>query len=398
MSEPTQVVIIITDSQGINIVGCYGRPEMRTPHLDRLAAEGMRFDRAYTTSPVCGPAPLRATHRNLSAHQRQLGQPAPPRSERQDRGPAARGAEPAGRIYRQVAPRRDGLLRQRPLPRGVGPRLLVRYAQVSRGDVAGGPPLLPPRPHLGRTPRPRRDRGVYVRASVRGPRPRFLAQHDRQDFLLVVSFDEPHHPSLCPPSFAEMFEHFDYALGENASDPMTDKPAHHREWAEAMPSAAGTAVRAISLRISAATPSWIPKSAACLEAVDIYAPHALVIYTSDHGEPLLSHGLCSKGPAMYEEAAHIPFLVRWPGQIAAGSVNPHPVSQIDLTPTILDVFRPGLPALPGGTEPGRRPSPSPPHAAGETIFLEFNRLRSRSRRVGRVPAHPLCLRRPVQIG
>ncbi len=56
MPELRQVVIIMTDSQGTNIVGCYGRPEMSTPHLDRLAAEGARFDRAYTTSPVCGPA------------------------------------------------------------------------------------------------------------------------------------------------------------------------------------------------------------------------------------------------------------------------------------------------------------------------------------------------------
>jgi len=46
----------MTDTQGANVIGCYGRPEMRTRHIDRLAAEGMRFDQAYTASPVCGPA------------------------------------------------------------------------------------------------------------------------------------------------------------------------------------------------------------------------------------------------------------------------------------------------------------------------------------------------------
>ncbi|RJS76084.1 hypothetical protein CW712_02715 [Candidatus Bathyarchaeota archaeon] len=48
--------MIMTDTQGINVVGCYGRPEMRTPNLDKLAAQGIRFDRAYTCCPVCGPA------------------------------------------------------------------------------------------------------------------------------------------------------------------------------------------------------------------------------------------------------------------------------------------------------------------------------------------------------
>jgi len=51
-----QVVLIMTDSQGANAVGCYGRPSLRTANIDRLASEGMRFDAAHTVSPVCGPA------------------------------------------------------------------------------------------------------------------------------------------------------------------------------------------------------------------------------------------------------------------------------------------------------------------------------------------------------
>ena len=51
-----KVVLIMTDTQGTNVVGCYGHPELRTPRIDRLASEGIRFDRAYTACPVCGPA------------------------------------------------------------------------------------------------------------------------------------------------------------------------------------------------------------------------------------------------------------------------------------------------------------------------------------------------------
>lgn len=51
-----RIVMIMTDSQRWDMVGCYGNPSMHTPCLDHLASEGLRFDRAYTTQPVCGPA------------------------------------------------------------------------------------------------------------------------------------------------------------------------------------------------------------------------------------------------------------------------------------------------------------------------------------------------------
>ncbi len=51
-----KIVLIMTDSQRWDMVGCYGNRDMKTPHLDALAAGGIRFDRAYTCQPVCGPA------------------------------------------------------------------------------------------------------------------------------------------------------------------------------------------------------------------------------------------------------------------------------------------------------------------------------------------------------
>jgi len=49
------VVFILTDNQGAWTLGCYGNPDVRTPHIDRLAAEGMRFDRAFSSNAVCSP-------------------------------------------------------------------------------------------------------------------------------------------------------------------------------------------------------------------------------------------------------------------------------------------------------------------------------------------------------
>jgi len=50
------VVFIMTDSQPWFGVGAYGYPQVDTPNLDKLAADGIRFDRAYTTCPLCTPA------------------------------------------------------------------------------------------------------------------------------------------------------------------------------------------------------------------------------------------------------------------------------------------------------------------------------------------------------
>ena len=58
--DRTNVVFIMTDDQGQWALGCYGNPGIKTPNIDRLAAEGTRFRRAFVTTPVCSPS--RATY------------------------------------------------------------------------------------------------------------------------------------------------------------------------------------------------------------------------------------------------------------------------------------------------------------------------------------------------
>jgi neutral ceramidase len=50
------IVIVLADDLGVNDLGVYGRKEHRTPHLDRLAADGLRFTSAYVASPICSPS------------------------------------------------------------------------------------------------------------------------------------------------------------------------------------------------------------------------------------------------------------------------------------------------------------------------------------------------------
>jgi arylsulfatase A-like enzyme len=51
----TNLVLILTDNQGAWTLGCYGNPDIRTPNIDRLAAEGMLFTRAFASNAVCSP-------------------------------------------------------------------------------------------------------------------------------------------------------------------------------------------------------------------------------------------------------------------------------------------------------------------------------------------------------
>src|SRR5512136_159886 len=54
-AEKLNVLLIISDDLR-DTVGCYGNTQVKTPHLDRLAQRGVRFDRAYAQYPVCNPS------------------------------------------------------------------------------------------------------------------------------------------------------------------------------------------------------------------------------------------------------------------------------------------------------------------------------------------------------
>ena len=112
-----------------------------------------------------------------------------------------------------------------------------------------------------------------------------------------------------------------------------------------------------------------------LDAVREYAPDAMVIFTSDHGEALDAHSLSLKGPSVYEEICHIPLIIKGGAYCSApeGAVYDHVVSHIDITPTILDYFGiPGHPEMPGVS---MRPVIEEPekNVLHDVVYTEFHR-------------------------
>jgi uncharacterized sulfatase len=161
-------------------------------------------------------------------------------------------------------------------------------------------------------------------------------QHDTP-FLLVASYDEPHHPYTCPPEFAEAFADYGYPVGPAADDSLHDKPAHQREWAASLrnPLRQGRLYHPTYFGCNSFVDSEIGR---IVTAVRQYAPdNTYIIFTSDHGDMMGAHGLWGKGPVMYEEIIRIPLIIVQPGGAGVNGVNDTPVSHIDLLPTMLDL-------------------------------------------------------------
>ena len=55
-AQPPNIIIIMADDLGYGDLGCYGHPSIRTPNLDRMAAEGLRFTDFYSGAPLCTPS------------------------------------------------------------------------------------------------------------------------------------------------------------------------------------------------------------------------------------------------------------------------------------------------------------------------------------------------------
>ncbi len=333
--KPRRVVLIMTDTQRKDMVGCYGNPAMRTPQLDHLAKKGIRFERVYCCQPVCGPA-RSAIFTGTFPH---------------SNGGWA-NVLPLGSTAKTIG--------QRIKDTGIHTAYIGKW-HIDGGDYFGmgrAPDGWDPQywydmrnyleeldeveryrsrlPTTSLDPTFTEDQTFGHRCSNRAIK--FLEEYGAGDFFLVVSYDEPHGPNLAPQIYGEMFRDFVFPTKKNLTDTLENKPEHQRIWA-------GKKLQGSREKVEVRNPLYFGCNSfvdyeigRVLEAIDRYAPDALVIYTSDHGDALEAHRLSGKGPAMYEEITNIPFIIRWPGVAPTGKVSRSLISHVDIVPSILEVF------------------------------------------------------------
>ena len=374
MDRHYNVVLIMTDQQRWDMMGCAGSPWMHTPCLDRLAESGCRFANAFTTTPVCTPARAGlftgmygsssgAWANQLSPHRHVafLGE------HLRDHGIAAGYIGkwhldgPAGGYYGRGEP--DGGFDPeywydgRRFIEEVGEEGFRKWYQgrgLTEHDCWGARVA---------------DRAI-----------RFLEEHhrDEQPFVLVVSFDEPHGPSSAPERFYKLYEGSTRPWQPNMADRLEGKPETHRAMCEAwgsrrhMPPDGQDPNN--NPRYYGATSFADEQVGRVVEAVDrLCGQNTAVFFTSDHGDHQGAHGMLGKGMTMYEETVRVPFLARVPGLTRPGSVSEALVSHIDLAPTICRLV--GIP--PHEQFQGRdmlEVLADPAEAGPEAVFIEFNRF------------------------
>jgi len=371
---PRQAIFILTDTQSTDVIGCYGRPEMKTPHLDQMAASGVRFDRAYTTQPVCGPA-RSALFTGMYPHSNGvIGNDMAPCLDAKTIGQRlADAGVKTGYVGKWHLDGTDyfgnGIC-----PEGWdsrywfdGRRYLDSLANQEEIDFSRKVP----------TAQSMRE-GGYDETITMGHRSvskaiEFIREHKDEDFFLTVSIDEPHHPFICPAEYLEAFEGFEFELGENAFDSLEDKPQSQRDWSKHVGGSGDPKGTHRNDAFFACNSYCDYEIGRVLKAIATDVPEALAVYTSDHGDMLGAHRLNGKGPAMYEEVAKIPFIVQWSGSAPKSVQLDRPISHIDLVPTFLEYFGVDAPEILQG-ESLLSTFRNPESCVREEVFIEFNRF------------------------
>lgn len=298
------IVLIHADDLGINDLGCYGRNDHRTPHLDRLASEGMRFTSAYCAQPICSPS--RAALLTGKAPARlHLTTYLPGR-------PDTRSQKLLHPKIRQEVPLEEQTLAE--VLKSVG------YATACVGKWhLGGKGFGPERQGFevvfaGRAnTQPSATEGGKGEYELTTQAEKFLSDHRDKPFFLYLPHNNPHIPLAAKPELIEK-----------------NKGAFHPLYAAVIETLDDSVGRLL----------------AHLDKLGL-RDRTIVIFTSDNGGLHVNEGrddpathntpFCAGKGFLYEGGLRIPLIVRWPKRIKAGAVANAPVINTDLMPTLLEL-------------------------------------------------------------
>lgn len=352
------LLYIHTDQHSPHVTGCYGDSLVRTPNLDRLAANGAVFDQAYCASPICVPSRMsmlsgrHPVNNRVWTNNHCLDSSIPTLAHSM----GAAGYRPTliGRMH------------------SVGPDQLHGYTHRLVGDhspnfIGGGPPV--DRGILDGTSGPERTSLVKSGPGLSG-----YQVHDEvvtastvnllnemgiekrtygqiEPFSISVGFMLPHAP------FVATRELYDYyrqrmTLPKNNRPPDDNSHPYLRAWRtftnldEPTPDEMVLRARSAYWGMVEAFDQMIGQILDALTTNDL-DDNTIIVYTSDHGDMVGEHGLWWKH-VFYEESVRVPLILSWPEQIDAGQRCDRPINAVDVTATILDALEaPPLPNADG---------------------------------------------------
>ncbi|MFU8888902.1 MAG: sulfatase-like hydrolase/transferase [Trueperaceae bacterium] len=338
------LLLLMTDQQRADTVEPGG--PCLTPHLQALAADGVRFDRCYATNPICSPSRA-SLYTGLLPHAHGMTdvthavdvtqadlRPDLPFWSRTLREAGYR----TGHFGKWHVERSDDLARfgfdehevdlrltgvasyDGPL----SPRVAVRqegYREFLLAGVHDGPAAETREGELF-------DRGIaFVREAAREP--------DRP-WALVVSTEAPHDPYVVPRELYRRYDPETLRPPTSAADDLADRPAIYRRIRRTWDGlSADDAAQATACYYAACSgiDDHVGRILAALRDTG-QEERTLVVFTSDHGDYLGAHGLWLKGVPAFEEAYRVPMLLRGPG-VPRGLRIDDPVSLLDLPRTLV---------------------------------------------------------------
>ncbi|MGH2354114.1 MAG: sulfatase family protein [Chloroflexota bacterium] len=390
MDRPN-ILLITSDQQHYSALGV-ANPRIKTPALDRLAAEGARFTRAYCPNPVCTPTRASIiTGVYPSMHGAwtigvKLPEDVPTVGQTLSQHGYATGLFGKAHFQPTASTPESPSLEAQPTVRDLdfwrgfhGPWYGFDHVEVCRNHAdeahAGQ--------HYGiwleeqglrnwrdyfqpwpRDPERKRRRGAWELPEEyhynRWIADRTISFLDRADeaeapFFAWASFPDPHPPYLVPEPWASMYDTAEMEPGHLVPGEHDRNPPHFQKTQQERPDfsmyretpygnhgfqshlhdrAALQRDMAVYYGMTSFMDHQIGRILDHLDRLGM-ADNTLVVFTTDHGHFLGQHGLIAKGAFHYEDMIRIPFLVRYPGRVPAGATSDSLQSTVDLTPTFL---------------------------------------------------------------
>ncbi len=349
--DKPNILLLFTDQQRYDTLGCMGNPHIVTPNLDRLASQGCLYRFGHTPNPVCIPArhclltgQRSVVHRYYQnqGHTLDQGIPTLPRILSH----AGYHTEAIGKMH-FVPPRehhgfrRMQLMEETPHHRQ-DDDYLVYLKSVGCGHIRHGHGvrhLLYHQPQQSIVPEEHHGTHWVADRTIE-----FLRENRNRNWFCWSSWIAPHPPLNATPRWAEFYRDRDVPAPNRIEGEALAQRQRGLDWFADMHTATPQRLRR-STQSYYAQISFVDEQVGRildeLERLGM-ADNTLVVFTSDHGEMLGDHWSWQK-QCSYEAAVRVPFVMRFPGCVPAGSVSDDFVDLIDLMPTFADAAEVSLP-------------------------------------------------------